>query len=128
MEAEIQAAEIEAPLEILSPGEQRLPLVFASPHSGSRYPPEFVEASALDRLMLRRSEHCFVHDRLNKKDDLTKEEIFALSDSLGPIENLNLSGGEPFIRKEFSEICRKFIQTNGVQKGIIRKADQWGGT
>ena len=62
MEAEIQAAEIEAPLEILSPGEQRLPLVFASPHSGSRYPPDFVEASALDRLMLRRSEDCFVHD------------------------------------------------------------------
>ncbi len=62
MEAEIQAAEIEAPLEILTPQTQRLPLVFASPHSGTHYPPDFVDSAALDRLMLRRSEDCFVHD------------------------------------------------------------------
>ena len=61
-------------------------------------------------------EHCFYWTSLNKKDDLSKEEIFALSDSLGTIENLNLSGGEPFLRKEFGEICRKFIQTNGVKQ------------
>jgi MoaA/NifB/PqqE/SkfB family radical SAM enzyme len=61
-------------------------------------------------------EHCFYWTSLNKKDDLSKEEIFALSDSLGPIENLNLSGGEPFLRTEFGEICRKFIQTNGVKQ------------
>ncbi|MFN0181505.1 MAG: radical SAM/SPASM domain-containing protein [Gemmatimonadales bacterium] len=61
-------------------------------------------------------EHCFYWTSLNKKDDLSKEEIFALSDSLGQIENLNLSGGEPFLRKEFGEICRKFIQTNGVKQ------------
>jgi MoaA/NifB/PqqE/SkfB family radical SAM enzyme len=61
-------------------------------------------------------EHCFYWTSLNKRDDLTRDEIFALSDSLGPIENLNLSGGEPFLRKEFGEICRKFIQTNGVKQ------------
>jgi MoaA/NifB/PqqE/SkfB family radical SAM enzyme len=61
-------------------------------------------------------EHCFYWTSLNKKDDLSKEEIFALSDSLGPIENLNLSGGEPFLRTEFGEICRKFIRTNGVKQ------------
>lgn len=61
-------------------------------------------------------EHCFYWTSLNKRDDLTRDEIFALSDSLGPIENLNLSGGEPFLRKEFAEICRKFIQTNGVKQ------------
>ena len=61
-------------------------------------------------------EHCFYWTSLNKRDDLTKEEIFALSDSLGRIENLNLSGGEPFLRKEFAEICRKFIKTNGVRQ------------
>ena len=61
-------------------------------------------------------EHCFYWTSLNKKDDLTAEEIFALSDSLGPIENLNLSGGEPFLRKEFGDICRKFIRTNGVKQ------------
>ena len=61
-------------------------------------------------------EHCFYWTSLNKRDDLTKDEIFALSDSMGAIENLNLSGGEPFLRKEFAEICRKFIRTNGVKQ------------
>ncbi len=61
-------------------------------------------------------EHCFYWTSLNQKNDLSRDEIFALSDSLGPIENLNLSGGEPFLRKEFGEICRKFIQTNGVKQ------------
>jgi MoaA/NifB/PqqE/SkfB family radical SAM enzyme len=59
-------------------------------------------------------EHCFYWTNLNRKDDLTKEEIFALSRSLGRIENLNLSGGEPFLRKEFGEICRQFIRHNHV--------------
>lgn len=61
-------------------------------------------------------EHCFYWTHLNKRDDLTKDEIFALSRSLGPIENLNLSGGEPFLRREFSEICRHFVDTNGVRQ------------
>ena len=59
-------------------------------------------------------EHCFYWRNLNQRDDLTVDEIFALARDLGPIENLNLSGGEPFIRPEFAEICRFFIQNNGV--------------
>ena len=39
--------------------------------------------------------HCFYWTSLNQKDDLTREELFELSRSLGQIENLNLSGGEP---------------------------------
>ncbi len=61
-------------------------------------------------------EHCFYWRNLNGKDDLTKEELFELSNSLGRIENLNLSGGEPFIRKDFSEICHQFIRHNGVRQ------------
>ncbi len=61
-------------------------------------------------------EHCFYWTHLNKRDDLTRDEIFDLSRSLGPIENLNLSGGEPFLRKEFSEICRQFVRHNGVKQ------------
>jgi MoaA/NifB/PqqE/SkfB family radical SAM enzyme len=61
-------------------------------------------------------EHCFYWQELNQRDDLTKEEIFQLSRSLGPIENLNLSGGEPFLRREFGEICRQFIRHNGVRQ------------
>jgi MoaA/NifB/PqqE/SkfB family radical SAM enzyme len=61
-------------------------------------------------------EHCFYWTSLNQKDDLTKEEIFTLSRSLGKLENLNLSGGEPFLRPEFAEICRQFIQHNQVRQ------------
>ena len=61
-------------------------------------------------------EHCFYWRSLNGKDDLTKEELFELSHSLGKIENLNLSGGEPFIRKDFADICLEFIRHNGVRQ------------
>ena len=40
----------------------------------------------------QKCEHCFYWRNLNRRDDLTKDELFALSRSLGRIENLNLSG------------------------------------
>lgn len=49
-----------ASCSVLAPGEQTLPLVFASPHSGRDYPSEFVAASRLDALSLRRSEDAFI--------------------------------------------------------------------
>ena len=61
-------------------------------------------------------EHCFYWRSLNKRDDLTVEEIFALARELGRIENLNLGGGEPFLRNEFAEICRFFIHQNQVRQ------------
>ncbi len=61
-------------------------------------------------------EHCFYWQNLNRRDDLTFEEIVALSESLGHIENLNLSGGEPFLRKEFAAICGQFVRQNGVRQ------------
>ena len=61
-------------------------------------------------------EHCFYWQNLNRPDDLTFEEIVDLSKQLGHIENLNLSGGEPFLRKEFGAICRQFIRHNGVKE------------
>jgi MoaA/NifB/PqqE/SkfB family radical SAM enzyme len=64
----------------------------------------------------QRCEHCFYWSNLNRKDDLTREELFALSESLGRIENLNLSGGEPFLRPEFSDICRQFIRRNKTRQ------------
>ena len=64
----------------------------------------------------QKCEHCFYWKNLNRRDDLTKDEIFALSKSLGRIETLNLSGGEPFLRPEFGEICRQFIRHNKVRQ------------
>jgi N-formylglutamate amidohydrolase len=48
-----------------------LPLILASPHSGSDYPADFVAASRLDALALRRSEDSFV------------DELFAAAPGLG---------------------------------------------
>jgi N-formylglutamate amidohydrolase len=52
--------ELSEHLEVLNPAHQTVPLVFASPHSGNRYPAEFIAASRLDPVTLRRSEDCFV--------------------------------------------------------------------
>ena len=70
----------------------------------------------IDSICNMKCEHCFYWRSLNQRDDLTVEEIFSLSRSLGRIENLSLSGGEPFLRKEFSAICRQFIRQNGVRQ------------
>lgn len=48
--------------DVLAPGRQTTPTVFASPHSGARYPESFVRASGLGRLALRRSEDSFVDE------------------------------------------------------------------
>lgn len=49
-------------LEILAPAEQTVPLVFASPHSGSDYPQTFLSQAALDPRTLRRSEDTYVDE------------------------------------------------------------------
>ena len=65
-----------------------------------------------------RCEHCFYWKNLEQKgkDDLTLEEIKSLSQELSRIENLYLSGGEPFLRQDFAEICRSFIRNNQVEQ------------
>lgn len=52
----------ERPCEVLTPKRQTAPLVFASPHSGRRYPAKFVESSLLDETAIRRSEDSFVDE------------------------------------------------------------------
>lgn len=64
-------------------------------------------------------EHCFYWRNLNQRDDLSFEELEKLSHDLGPIENLNLSGGEPFIREDFDRIVRMFVRNNGVKQVYV---------
>lgn len=49
-------------LVIDRPEPQTLPVVFASPHSGNRYPESFIRASRLDPAALRKSEDSFVDE------------------------------------------------------------------
>ncbi|MBC6406443.1 MAG: N-formylglutamate amidohydrolase [Rhodospirillales bacterium] len=48
--------------EVTSPRCGALPLVVASPHSGSLYPADLLQASCLSGQALRRSEDCYVQD------------------------------------------------------------------
>jgi N-formylglutamate amidohydrolase len=50
------------PLVVYRPVRQTAPIVFASPHSGRVYPPDFLAAARLDPLSLRRSEDSFVDE------------------------------------------------------------------
>lgn len=59
------------PWRLLAPAEQTAPVVFASPHSGRDYPPEFIAASRLNVVSLRRSEDAFM------------DEIFAAAPDFG---------------------------------------------
>ncbi|HZH27740.1 MAG TPA: N-formylglutamate amidohydrolase [Azospirillaceae bacterium] len=62
---------LDAPFEVLAPGEQVLPVVLASPHSGCRYPQAFLDSARLSGLALRKSEDTFV------------DEVFAQARTLG---------------------------------------------
>jgi N-formylglutamate deformylase len=50
------------PFRVVRPERQTVPLVFASPHSGAHYSPEFLARSRLDPVALRRSEDSFVDE------------------------------------------------------------------
>jgi len=71
-----------APFEIIAPPVQTVPMIFVSAHSGRAYEPDFVEASRLDQLSLRRSEDSFV------------DELFASA----PIQ------GAPMLRANFPRV------------------------
>lgn len=77
--------------------------------------PPFIIFHVTSRCNLKCS-HCFNWENLNTKDDLSLNEINELCQELGRIENLNLSGGEPFMRDEFAEICKTFIGINHVKQ------------
>ncbi|MCM2290843.1 N-formylglutamate amidohydrolase [Allorhizobium sp. BGMRC 0089] len=47
---------------VVEPAEHTIPFVYNSPHSGRDYPQEFLAASRLDRLSIRRSEDHFVEE------------------------------------------------------------------
>jgi len=50
------------PFRLMRPARQRVPLVFASPHSGAHYTADFLAEARLDPVALRRSEDSFVDE------------------------------------------------------------------
>src|SRR5436309_3373044 len=62
---------------------------------------------------------CFYHDELNRPDDMTFEQIEKMSRTMPTITDLWLSGGEPTLRHDASEIIDMFVRRNGVRRLII---------
>ncbi len=65
-------------------------------------------------------EHCFYWKQLNTSvEDLTLEEIEKISRHLAWLNNLSLSGGEPFLRKDLAGILEIFYRNNSLQFSLI---------
>jgi len=63
------AGALERPFDVLAPAVQKAPLVFASPHSGTDYPADFIASSRLDPVTLRRSEDSYVDELFSAAPD-----------------------------------------------------------
>jgi MoaA/NifB/PqqE/SkfB family radical SAM enzyme len=62
---------------------------------------------------------CFYYEELNRPGDMTFGQIEKLSETMPPITDLWLSGGEPTLRHDASEIINTFVRNNGVKRVII---------
>src|SRR5213080_807894 len=62
---------------------------------------------------------CFYHAELNQPGDMTFEQIEKVSRTMPPITDLWLSGGEPTLRHDVSDIIDLFVRNNGVRRLII---------
>jgi len=58
----LPVADLDGACDLQAPRQQTMPVVFASPHSGSNYPADFVARSRLDAVALRKSEDSFVDE------------------------------------------------------------------
>src|SRR5436190_18339940 len=62
---------------------------------------------------------CFYHAELNQPGDLIFAQIEKVSRTMPSITDLWLSGGEPTLRRDVSEIIDLFVRHNGVERLII---------
>lgn len=76
-DGEVKAA-LGRSIDVCDAADLRLPLVFASPHSGCSYPASFIASSPLDLSQLRKSEDCYVDDLFADAPDLGAPLVRAL--------------------------------------------------
>jgi len=61
--------------------------------------------------------HCFYWKNLNTKGELSLEEIDNITKTLPDLVILNISGGEPFIRKDFAQVIKTYYR-NTLMKEV----------
>ena len=76
--------------------------------------------------------HCFYWENLNQGESLKTDHIEKISNAMGELVWLDISGGEPFLRKDIDQICHRFldfnqakfinIPTNAIQTGVIKRS------
>ena len=65
-----------------------------------------------------RCKFCFYYAEIEKgrkPDELTLEEIDKISKSVGSLLQLSLTGGEPFVRKDFDKLTELWINNTKVK-------------
>ena len=62
---------------------------------------------------------CFYHAELNLPGDMTFAQLERVSQTMPAITDLWLSGGEPTLRPDVSQIIDMFVANNGVNRVII---------
>ena len=65
-----------------------------------------------------RCKFCFYNAEIEKglkPDEMTLEEIKKFADTIGPIAQLSMTGGEPFLRKEFPDIASILIEATDAR-------------
>ncbi len=65
-----------------------------------------------------RCKFCFYGAEIDKgvkPDEMTVDEIRKMADKLGPLLQLSLTGGEPFLRHDLAEITRIFLDRTGAR-------------
>ena len=65
-----------------------------------------------------RCKFCFYYAEIEKgrkPEELTLEEIDKLSKKMGSLLQLSLTGGEPFLRKDFAEVTKTFVRNTGAR-------------
>ncbi len=108
------AAAAPPPFLVRSPPVQSAPLVFASPHSGRCYSPEFLAASRLDATALRRSEDSFVDELFASAPDHGAPLIAATFPRAYCDPNREMWELDPAM---FSDVLPSWVNTSSARVG-----------